>query len=195
MARTAQQNAMRHAPLTERGFTLLELMMAVAIIATISAIAIGVSPSFVRHARADSGIAQAIDVMRSAREVAISQRRNVAVQFIGNNALRTVLMQIPGPGTTVLRTVQLENRMQFMLTTGLPDTPDLFGNGNEISFGPTAARMFTSEGTFVDANGDVLNGTLFLGVPNDINSARAITVFGATALLRTWTWNGREWVE
>jgi prepilin-type N-terminal cleavage/methylation domain-containing protein len=183
------------AQFNDRGFSLIELMMVIAILATVAGIAIGVSPAFIRHAKADASIEQAVDVFRSAREVAISQRRNVAVQFIGNNALRTVRVNIPGPGTTVLRTVQLENRMRFMLTAGLPDTPDRFGNGNPISFGPTNAWMFTSEGTFVDANGEVLNGTLFLGVPEDINSARAITVFGATALIRVWSWNGREWVS
>jgi prepilin-type N-terminal cleavage/methylation domain-containing protein len=185
---------MRHEPLTQRGFTLIEVMMVVAILATVAGIAIGVSPAFVQHARAESSIAQAVDVFRSAREVAISQRRNVAITFIGTNALRTVRMDIPGPATTTLRTVQLENRMQFMLTPGLPDTPDLFGNADPISFGATNQWMFTSEGTFVDANGDVLNGTLFLGVPDQINSARAISIFGATALIRTWSWNGREWV-
>jgi prepilin-type N-terminal cleavage/methylation domain-containing protein len=179
---------------SDRGFTLLEIMLVVAILAVMAGMAIGISPAFVRHARAESGIAQALDMFRSAREVAISQRRNVAVQFIGNDALRTVRINIPGPATTVLRTVQLENRMRFLLVPGLPDTPDRFGNAAAISFGPTNQWMFTSEGTFVDANGDVLNGTLFLGIPDQINSARAISVFGATALIRTWSWNGREWV-
>jgi hypothetical protein len=55
--------------------------------------------------------------------------------------------------------------------------------------------MFTSEGTFVDSDGDALNGTLFLSIPNQVNSLRAITVLGATALIRSWRWNGREWVD
>jgi prepilin-type N-terminal cleavage/methylation domain-containing protein len=176
----------------ERGFTLLEVMMVVAILATLAGMAIAVTPGFIRHSKAESSIEQAVDVFRSAREVAISQRRNVAIQLIGNNALRTVRMDIPA-GTTILRTVQLENRMQFLLFGVVPDTPDRFGNGTAISFGNTNAWMFTSEGTFVDANGEILNGSLFLGVPDQINSARAITVFGATALVRTWEWNGREW--
>jgi hypothetical protein len=55
--------------------------------------------------------------------------------------------------------------------------------------------MFTSEGTFVNANGDPINGTVFFSIPNQKNSARAITIMGATALIRVWRWNGREWVE
>jgi hypothetical protein len=55
--------------------------------------------------------------------------------------------------------------------------------------------MFTSEGSFVDANGDPLNGTLFIGNPDIPDSARAITVFGPSALLRVWRWNGNSWAE
>lgn len=186
---------MRYAQRDQRGFTLIEIMMVIAILATVAGIAVGISPAMIREAKADSSIEQAVDVFRSAREVAISQRRNVMIQFIGNNALRTVRQNIPGPGTTILRTVQLENRMQFMKTPGLPDTPDLFGNAQAVNFGPTAQWMFTSEGTFVDNSGDILNGTLFLGIPDQINSARAVSVFGATALIRVWSWNGREWVQ
>jgi hypothetical protein len=47
----------------------------------------------------------------------------------------------------------------------------------------------------VDANGDVMNGTLFLAIPNDRNSARAITVFGTTGMMRAWRWDGSKWVE
>ena len=42
----------------------------------------------------------------------------------------------------------------------------------------------------MDSNGDLLNGTLFLGIPGSRNSARAITVFGMTALMRAWRWDG-----
>ena len=55
---------------------------------------------------------------------------------------------------------------------------------------------FTSEGSFVDSSGDVLNGTMYLGhAGQDPTSARAITIFGATGLVRAWRWDGRNWVE
>jgi hypothetical protein len=134
-------------------------------------------------------------VIRNAREVAISQRRNVQLVFVGNNVIRSVRQDLPN-GTTVLRTVQLESRMEFLRP--IPnDTPDQFATSqpSAIAFGQSGSRAFTSEGTFVDANGDVLNGTLFLAIPNQPNSARAITIFGTTALLRTWRWDGASWVE
>ena len=112
-----------------------------------------------------------------------------------NGSNHPVPVEIPSGATTVVRTVALENRMQFLLQSGVPDTPDLFGNATAVAFGPSATRMFTSEGTFVDGSGDVLNGTVFLSIPGDPNSARAITVFGTTALLRVWRWDGRRWTE
>ena len=187
--------------LDERGMTLLEVMMVVAILGTVAAMAAMVSPSFIQHQKAEAGIAQAMDALRSAREVAISQRRNVLVNFVGNNVIQTVRVEVVGGGQTVLRTIQFENRMQFRIEAGVNplDTPDNFGDkvnpNNPIAFGAGAQRMFTSEGTFVNGAGDPINGTLFIAIPGQRTSQRAITVFGATALLRAWRWNGRDWQE
>jgi hypothetical protein len=41
----------------------------------------------------------------------------------------------------------------------------------------------------------VLDGSVFLAITGQVNSARAVTVFGTTALLRGWKWNGVRWVE
>ena len=178
----------------ESGFSLLEIMMVVGLMGILAAMASIVGPSFVHHAKAEAGIEQVLEVLRVGRETAISQRRNVEVRFVGNNGIQLARQDIPA-GTTVLSTVLLENRVQFLLVAGVPDTPDAFGNATATAFGPTGNRLFTSEGTFVDNNGDVLNGSIFLAIPGQANSSRAVTVFGTTALLRAWHWNGSRWVD
>lgn len=178
----------------ERGFTLIELMMVVGLMGVMFAMAAMVGPSFVHHAKAEGGIEQVLQILRVARETAISQRRNVEVRFVGNDGIQLVRQNLP-TGTTVLSTMVLENRVQFQLVSGVPDTPDAFGNASATAFGPTGNALFTSEGTFVDNNGDVLNGTIFLAIPGQDNSSRAVTVFGTTALLRAWHWNGSRWVD
>jgi len=55
--------------------------------------------------------------------------------------------------------------------------------------------MFTTDGSFINSNGDVLNGTIFIAIPADSISARAITIFGPTGAFHLWRWNGRAWVE
>ena len=189
-----------HRGRNDAGFTLLEVLVVVGLLGTLAAMAIMVSPSFVRLAKADSGVAQVMDVLRLARETSVSQRRNVIVRPIGLNALQTVRQDIGAggtvTGTTVLRTVEFENNIEFRLEPGVPNTPDMFPmNGTAISFGASPTRMFTTEGTFVDQQGDPLNGTFFLSRRGDPLSARAITIFGPTGLIRMWQWNGREWLE
>jgi prepilin-type N-terminal cleavage/methylation domain-containing protein len=179
----------------ERGVTLLELMFVVAVMATIGAMAVMLTPDFTRQAKADGGVAQAIAALRNAREVAVSQRRNVRVNFIAPNMIQIVREDIPGPATTLLSTTNFENAMEYRQFPGQGDTPDAFGAAAAISFGPAAQRIFTSEGTFVDTAGDPLNGTMFLGRHNDAASARAVTIFGPTALIRLWRWDGQRWVE
>lgn len=195
MARTPGRSHL----LNQQGFTLIEMLMVVAIMGTLVAMTALISPGFIRHQKAEAGIAQALEVIRSARETAISQRRNVQIRFIGTNVIETRRENLPS-GTTVLRTVQFENGIQFLRLPGVPDTLDFFATGppaqtSAVAFGPSATRAFTSEGTLIDANGDVLNGTVFLAIPNQSNSARAISIFGTTALLRTWRWDGSRWVQ
>ena len=74
---------------------------------------------------------------------------------------------------------------------GLTNVPLAFGT----VIAPLPTIMFTSEGTLVDSSGDPVNGTVFLGTGIDKSSARAVTIFGTTALLRTWKWDGAKWAE
>jgi prepilin-type N-terminal cleavage/methylation domain-containing protein len=199
--------ALKHRPSrlgSEAGFTLLEVLVVVGLMGVVAAMAIMVSPTFTQTKRSDSGLEQALDAIRSAREMAISQRRNVRLNFVGITAFQTVREDINSTGvvtgTTILRTVQLENRMQLRLDPDVSvNTPDAFPTSARPSaataFSGPAPVCFTSEGTFVDANGDPTNGTITLSVPGEKNSARAVTIMGATALIRSWRWNGSAWVE
>ena len=195
----------RHSRLANQaGFTLLEVLVVVGLMGVLAAMAIMVSPTLTQTKRSDSGLEKALDAIRSAREVAISQRRNVRLNSIGLTALQTLREDIDSTGTvtgtTILRTVELENRMQIRMDPDVAvNTPDRFPTAAKpavaMAFsGPTPVR-FTSEGTFVDANGDVTNGTITLSIPGQKNSARAVTIMGATALIRSWRWNGSQWVE
>jgi prepilin-type N-terminal cleavage/methylation domain-containing protein len=182
-----------------RGFSLVELMVVVAIMATVAATAVLLTPEFRRQARAESGVLQAMNAIRLAREIAVSQRRNVRLVFVAPNRIQIVREDINAAGvvvgTTQMSTVTLEGAIDFRQFPGQGDTGDAFGMAGPIAFGPSATRLFTSEGSFVTAAGQPLNGTLFLGRINEPKSARAITIFGPTALIKAWRWDGVKWVE
>ena len=55
--------------------------------------------------------------------------------------------------------------------------------------------MFTSDGSLIDAAGDVTNGTIFIANPEHPETARAITISGVTGMLRSWKWRGSSWIQ
>lgn len=182
----------------ERGLTLVELMVVLGIGMLVMGIAIGGVPAMLKVSRADGGLAELASAIRGARELSISNRRNMRLTFGANTITITRVEYCASPctpATTTMRSITLEGRAQFQLVAGLPDTPDAFGNSSAVNIGSSTPVMFTTDGSFVDANGDVRNAALFIAIPGDGLSARAVTVFGATGALHLWKWNGRAWVE
>lgn len=182
------------------GFTLIEVLITGTIVSVLLAISIQVLPGVLTAAKADSGTAQLATLLRTAREQAISERRNVEIRFIAPDRAEAWREDIDDNGVqtgeTLVQEVFIGERMELRRFADLPDTPDRFGAGADpVVFTGDAPWCFTSEGTLVDANGDVVNGTVFLGQPFETLTARAVTLFGPTALLREWQWNGRAWTE
>jgi prepilin-type N-terminal cleavage/methylation domain-containing protein len=177
----------------QAGFTLIEMMIVIAITVTLAGMAVPVSRGFLSAVKADASLGATVDVLTQARDQAVAQRRNFELAFVGNNHLQVWRNEVPSGTRTQIMDIPLESRQQFTKFASLPDTPDMFGNATAIKFSGTGPWMFTSDGSLIDSNGDVSNGTIFLGVPNDVMTARAVTVFGATGLMRTWRWRGGKW--
>lgn len=199
MKNTEATSAKRCNGAGERGFSTIETVVVVAIVLIIAAMAVVQLDPARQQWQANAGMIQVASQLRQARELAITGRRNVQVQFLGNNQIRLTRLNLPaGAAPTLLSTVPIQAPVIFMLTPGAPDTPDAFGNLGAVEFGglvggpPT--MMFQSDGTFVDTAGNILNGTVFLGIPNVPVTARAVTVVGATGRIRMYKGTGRGWV-
>jgi type II secretory pathway pseudopilin PulG len=191
------------------GFTLVELVIIVGVISVVMVGATSVMPNIIKGSRADGSTAIVLNTLRLARDRAIEERRNMDVVFVTPNRIKIVREEISGvipppvPAPPIVYTtimdVVLEGDQRFIYFTGTGDTGDNFGLTNKpLAFGTgtgTAAIMFTSEGTLVDSGGDAINGTVFLGTGSDQISARAVTIFGITALVRAWKWDGIKWIE
>ena len=129
--------------------------------------------------------------MRQGRETAISARRTVQVQFFtglpctaGYACVVADQAGSAGQYPTVILTLPIESSVQFMQFPGELDTPDAFGNAAPITFGGVAGgplvMEFQSDGSFTDGNGNVINGTVFLGIANYPQSPTAVTILGGT---------------
>jgi type II secretory pathway pseudopilin PulG len=185
---------------------MVELVVVVGLIMAIMAMAIIKMQPTVQGFQATGAMTTVAAQLRLARELAITERRDIQVSFTGTNTItitRVVtagMVANPNEPTGVIRTINLANPSVFMLTPGMPDTPDGFGDTGAIEFegivGGPPTMMFQSDGTFVDTVGNLVNGTVFIGIPNVPNAGRAVTVLGATGRIRMYRSSGRGgWLQ
>jgi prepilin-type N-terminal cleavage/methylation domain-containing protein len=186
----------------ERGISLIEIMIAVAIIGIMTSMAVIQIGAVRPGLEADGAMRTVMAQLNFARETAISQRRLVDVSFANAAVSQTDLggwvqvtrRELPN-GTTQLSNVPFEGGVRFALWPNVQDTPDGFGNSKAINFGAAVAVMFNTEGMLVDNAGLPLNGTLFMLIPGQAGSYRAVTVLGSTGRVRGFRWNGGQWTR
>jgi len=165
---------------SQRGFTLLEVMVTLSITAVVGSMATANMVHARRSVQGDGAMRIVMSQLNLAREMAITQRHLMEVQFVGANWVRIVRHETPGNATTVVSSVALESGANFALTGGVPDTPDAFGAAQTVMFG--------TDGTLIDTNGAPVNGTVFLSIANLPESTRAVTVLGSTGRVRGYKW-------
>ncbi|MEO2198892.1 MAG: GspH/FimT family pseudopilin [bacterium] len=179
-------------PRSAAGFSLPEFMITVAMFMTVAGIT-GVSFSTsMRAMKGTAAMQQVVSQIRLARNMAISQQHSIELQFIPPNEIRTIRWEFPN-GETTLNQYFLEGNAQFCFSTTVPDTPDGFGLLGTNSFAGQTAR-FLPNGRFADAVGAVTSGNLFVAVPGQPQSQRAVTIFGGTGRVSGYNWNGTEWL-
>jgi prepilin-type N-terminal cleavage/methylation domain-containing protein len=187
-----------------KGFSLLECCAVLGVVGIVLAFATMGSSTATQTSQAESGVALVQRQLRVARMTAITQRRNVVVSFdtsFGTDNAQHVNYQVvtlDGEPAQALQSVPLPSGTQFVLETGVPDTPDGFGNSTAVCFGTgcggSAVMQFTTTGEFVDGNYQPLNGTIFLGIPGAVGSARAVTI-GSGGNIQRFSWMGTQWVR
>jgi len=195
----------------EQGFSLLEMLVVVALAFTIMAFAVMNTVGSSSNARANSAMDAVVSQLRQAREMAIAKRRNVQVQFTAPNQIQLTVLTLPGePVPPVIAPTLLPGGLSFAVLVGT-DTPMNFGNSTAISLqqpggGGAWTVMFTTSGAFCGTaqaaatlyqatNNNPVNASLFLGVVGKPTTARAVTVFGATGRVRSYYWTGVSWQE
>ena len=176
------------------GFTLIEVLLVVSLGAVLTGMTLFAFQAAQRQIRGDANLRLLTGLLETAREQALTERRSIEIRFVGANEMLTVRREVPA-GETALARVFFEGNGRYTLWPGVPDSPDGFGNTAPIDFGTATATMFGPDGMFVDAAGVPVNGTVFFGVPSQSETARAVTVFGATGRVRGYRWNGSAWVQ
>lgn len=170
---------------SQAGFSVVELMIVMIVMFIVTAFAIiQLRPAW-QQIQANAAMDEVKSTLRQAREIAISQRRTIVVQFpaasvgtacppsgsvfycITLTQMTVVPGVAPAPPTQVLAAnpflvIPLENNVQFITYTGETDTPDGFLGvaptvPNGLYFGSTSG--VPASGLQFQSNGQFTNGT------------------------------------
>jgi len=179
--------------MNERGYTFPEVVITLAVFSIASGMGVGLFGPAIATTRVNSQAQRIVSLVHMARATAIREQRDVELRF--DEASGSVrLVRTEAGGEVNLADVTLEYGVKLLQFDGTGDTPDAFGNETVADFGDSARMFFISDGSLVDERGVPLNGTIFLGVPNDAGSARAITITGTTARPRLYRWMSAQWI-
>lgn len=188
-----------------RGFSLTELL----IVITVMLVATGISAMIIQPALQDARVTSAynatLTTLRRAHDEAAAERRVYVVNFDNTVSPNTVTISqnatLAAGGILLVRTT-LPSDITFHAEPGIPtnpagacSTPDGFGTGvapidfdQGVGGGSATTIYFYPDGSAHDAplNGNFNSGVVYLGRPGQLNSSRAITVWGTTGRIRGW---------
>jgi prepilin-type N-terminal cleavage/methylation domain-containing protein len=182
----------------QAGYTMLELLAALAIIGIVSGIAFTIFINTLPSMRADYALQLLQAQLRQAREISIDQRRNLTMTFQGTQELVTVRQNLPS-GSTTLSDYCLPNLMSYAVVSGVPDlpAPDNTGNAKAVNFSNCitlpCSLYFYSDGSIGDASGNPLNGTIFISQGGQSQTARAVAILGTTGKIKGYRYAGGGW--
>jgi len=182
-----------------RGFTLIEMMIALSIFLIMSAIFLMNIQPALKQSRVSSAYNTTLGAMRQARDLSVAQRQIYFVTFNTAASPHNVTITQGSTGT-VVATYPMPSDVGFNVVSGVPTspttpptTPDGFGTASRsvdfdqgVAGGARNVVYFYPDGSAADAVGNVNNGVLYIARPADLNSSRAITLWGATGRLRGW---------
>jgi prepilin-type N-terminal cleavage/methylation domain-containing protein len=182
---------------TERrtGFSLIEMVFVLGVSGVLTGVAISKMTAARPDVKADAGMRVVLSEIYHARELAVAQRHNMRLTFTNGNEVVIMREELPGGALTVVSTVTIEGGSRFVLVNGVPDTPDAFGNTSAVAFGVASEVKFSADGQLINQNGSTINGSVFVALPNEALSARAVTVLGSTGRVLSYKWDGRNWTQ
>jgi len=176
-----------------KGFSLIEVLVLVGLIAIGATVALVQMRSSIMVLDADKASNTVMNQLKYARQIAVDQRKDVRIEFMGTNRIKVTRTDTGGANPTVMSDVTLPTGFVFGLPSGPPDTPDGYGNATPVFFNAEATGSFLGDGTFVSDAGLLVNGTVFT-IGGNNGTARAITLSGASGRLRQYYLQGNTWI-
>jgi Tfp pilus assembly protein FimT len=213
MKRHHKRELVHGTPCGESGFSLLEMMIVCCLFLIVGGMTFMAVQPVLKDARANQAFEDVLMPLRTARQRAITERKQYIVCFgvatptgaltpLGAPTAQSIQLFRWDAGTALSAATQVTNSklptdMLFQTLAGLPNNPatvpDGFGTGSTaIDFDQSVAGaiknqvLFMPDGSAHDVNGNLNSGIIYVGRTADLYSSRAVTLYGATGRIRGW---------
>lgn len=203
----------------ESGFSVVEILVVLGVIALLSAISLPYLVSFKKVYKSEDQSLKIMDVMRETAQLALTRRRTMRFEIdLTDNAMLIIDENGSNPDT-LLKLVPLEQTKDIRMDvipaavtkpnppnyTNVAYAPDSIGHlqGSATITGHSVfAARFRSDGSVVNAADVPLNRNIYIwppitpgsGTARSTLEVRAITLFGGSGAIRYWKHNGTTFV-
>ncbi len=204
---------------TNRGFSVIELLIVLGIIAVMSAISLPYIVNFKKLYKSEDQALKVIDIMRESAQMALARRRTIRFEIdLTDNAVLIIDENNAAPDTRV-KSIPLEkvNEVRFdMIPAGItkPNPP----NYADITFAPDTvghrvgttnvsghsvwSARFRSDGSVVNNANIPVSVNIYSWPPaspgsttaRNLGEIRAVTMFGGSGAIRYWKHNGTKFI-
>ena len=124
----------------EAGYSLIEMMFTLGILGVLGSMAVVSIAGARPGALGDGAMRVVLSQLNTARELAITQRKNMRVTFTNGNTVSILREEVPGPTLTTLSAIPMEGGLQITTVSNLADTPDAFCLSHRRDLSPDGDR-------------------------------------------------------
>jgi len=178
----------------KQGFTFIELLVALAVLAVISGFSMMLVGPALKARQVEMAVRTVSLQMSRARQFSVDSRRLTRVTFLSPRTI-TVEQRTPaseGGIWTWVTQADLPAEMEFGVNAAVSSGPEGFGTSSAVDFSSASQVFFSPDGSAVATSGQISNGVVYVSRPQEVDTTRAVTLFGATGRIQRWRYIHEE---
>ena len=174
---------------SKRGFSLIEVIITAVILAGVTTFAMMLIGPTLKARNVQMAVSTVSLEMSRARQLSVDSRRLSKVTFTTPRTITTE-QRAPlaeGGAWTQVSQIELPGDMEFLVDSGVSVGPEGYGTDGAINFSGSSQVLFSPDGSAIVAtDGQICNGVVYVARADELETTRAVTLFGATGRIKRW---------